>query len=159
MTQADFVPAPFLTVAVAADLPCLLPLVRAYHAFEGIELNDTRRRATLAALLADPTLGRVWLIESDRTVVGYVALTCGYSIEFGGRDGFVDELFIVEAARGRGCGSAVLAQVSTLAATLGIRALHLEVAHDNPRARRLYEHAGFVARDHFQWMSMRLAAD
>ena len=89
-------------------------------------------------------------------MVGYAALCFGYSIEFRGRDAFVDELFIAEQARGKGLGSRVLELIRKEAARLGIVALHLEVARDNTRARRLYEKWGFRARERYYLMSCDL---
>jgi GNAT superfamily N-acetyltransferase len=143
-----------LEVAGAAQLATLLPLVRGYHEFEQFTMSDSERAAALAPLLQPgSSLGRVWLVYQGGEVLGYAALTFGYSIEFRGRDAFVDELFLVAAARGRGIGSAVLGRVKAQAAALGLVALHLEVARDNRQARRLYERWGFAAREQFHMMS------
>jgi GNAT superfamily N-acetyltransferase len=143
-----------LEAAGAAQLATLLPLVRGYHEFENVTMSDAERAAALAPLLEPgSSLGRVWLVRQGGEVVGYAALTFGYSIEFRGRDAFVDELFLVAQARGRGIGSAVLGRVRAQAAALGLVALHLEVARDNLQARRLYERWGFAAREQFHMMS------
>ncbi|HEX7036974.1 MAG TPA: GNAT family N-acetyltransferase [Pseudomonadales bacterium] len=153
-------PKPELVVAGPADEAALLPLVRAYHAFEEVELTDAQRRRALGPLLApDSSFGRIWLVRSAGRTVGYAALCFGYSIEFAGRDAFLDELFIEEAARGRGIGRAVLELVQQQCAALGIGALHLEVARDNVRARRLYEALGFDGRERFHLMSWRADLD
>ena len=145
-----------LVAAVPADLDRLLPFVRDYHHFEHVEMTDADRCRALAPLLeADSTFGRVWLIQSSSVVVGYLAVCFGYSIEFQGRDAFVDELFIERAARGQGIGTAVLERVQSLAAELGVVALHLEVALDNDHARRLYRKLGFESRERFHLMSWR----
>jgi GNAT superfamily N-acetyltransferase len=121
-------------------------------------MSDAARSAALAPLLGpDSSLGRIWLVRCAGEVVGYAALTYGYSIEFQGRDAFVDELFLVPQARGRGVGSEVLGRVRKEAIALGIVALHLEVARDNGQARRLYERWGFEARERFHMMSCYLA--
>jgi GNAT superfamily N-acetyltransferase len=151
-------PAPIeLEVADELQLATLLPLVRGYHEFEHVTMSDARRAAALAPLLGSAsTLGRIWLVRCGGEVVGYAALTFGYSIEFQGRDAFVDELFLVEKARGQGIGSAVLGTVKAHAAALGLVALHLEVARDNRQARRLYKRWGFEAREQFHMMSCQL---
>lgn len=146
-----------LSVADEARLAELLPLVRAYHAFDGIDMSDAQRAEAVAPLLpADSPLGRIWLIETGGRTVGYVALCLGYSIEFRGRDAFVDELYLVEQARGQGLGSRVLERVRAEARGMGIAALHLEVARDNARARALYEKWGFRTREQFTLMSCSL---
>ena len=40
--------------------------------------------------------------------VGYLVLTLGYSLEYGGRDAFIDEVYIRSSYRGRGIGTAAL---------------------------------------------------
>lgn len=144
---------PTLLVADPLHLEQLLPLVRAYHAFEEIERSDEERRDSLIPLLGDNPFGRIWLIREADQAIGYIALCFGYSIEMGGRDAFVDEFFMVESARRRGIGRQVLAQVRRMAAESGIVALHLEVAHGNDRARRFYQDLGFTARDRYHLMT------
>ena len=80
--------------------------------------------------------------HADRAV-GYVVLTLGYSIEYGGRDGFIDDLYLVPDARSRGWGRMIVDFALAEAARLGIRVLHLEVEANNDRARSLYRLAGF----------------
>jgi ribosomal protein S18 acetylase RimI-like enzyme len=142
--------------ATLADFDRLLRLVEEFHAFEHVEQSDAIRRAALRPLLADPNLGRVWFIEHAGSAVGYVAVCFGYSIEFRGRDAFVDEVFISEAHRGRGIGGAALRELGREVEALGLKALHLEVDRDNAAARRLYESAGFRLRERYCLMSWRL---
>jgi len=138
------------------DLDELIPLVREYHAFEGIHMPEAARREAVAHLLGDPGLGGIWGIAVENGWIGYIALTYGYSIEFRGRDAFIDEFFIRASRRGRGLGGAVLELIRVEAAALGLKALHLEVARGNRAARRLYAQHGFGLRDRFSLMSLRL---
>ena len=88
-----------LEMADESHLAALLPLVRAYHEFEQVAMSDNERARAVKPLLREGTeLGRIWLVRHQGAVVGYAALCFGYSIEFRGRDAFVDELFIVEQA-------------------------------------------------------------
>jgi ribosomal protein S18 acetylase RimI-like enzyme len=144
-----------LTVCKPNSIFVLLPLVKQYHAFEGIDMSDEDRVQALTPLLVDNSLGCILLIHTDGEVVGYLALCFGYSIEFRGRDAFIDEFFIIEPARHRGIGKAALRAAQRYAKELGILALHLEVAHDNTRARRLYESCHFTSRHRFHLMSWR----
>ena len=142
-----------------SDLDDLLPLVAAYHAFEEIGSSSEERRRSVARLLAEPALGAIWCIDQSGALIGYLALCFGYSIEFGGRDAFVDEFFIVPEARGKGIGGWVLEAVKAEAAAEGIVALHLEVDRDNAAARRLYAAHGFRLRDRYHLMSAWLRGD
>jgi ribosomal protein S18 acetylase RimI-like enzyme len=134
----------------------LLPLVSAYHDFEGVEQDAETRRKTISTLLIAPELGPVWLIHHAGSLVGYIAICLGYSIEFGGRDAFVDEFFLLEDFRGKGIGTAVLKMVIKHLKDDDVKALHLEVGKSNQRARAMYEAAGFVLRDQYHLMSCEL---
>jgi len=148
-----------LEIAHESHLDILLPLVRAYHEFEHVRMSDAERAEAIKPLLQESaSLGRIWLVHHRGATVGYGALCFGYSIEFRGRDAFLDELFIAEQVRGRGLGSRVLARLREEAASLGIVALHLEVARGNTRARRLYEKWGFRARERYFLMSCDLTS-
>lgn len=149
---------PQLRLALPDDLPALMPVLRASHDFEQVEMTDREREAVVAPLLGnDNPEGRIWLATAGPECVGYIALTFGYSIEFRGRDAFVDELFLLEPYRGRGIGSQLLEHARIEAAGLGVHALHLEVARDNAGARRLYERWGFRARTRYHLMSCLLS--
>ncbi len=54
-------------------------------------------RGALEVLVGDETLGRVWVICAAGAAIGYVVLTLGYSLEYGGRDACIDELYVREA--------------------------------------------------------------
>jgi ribosomal protein S18 acetylase RimI-like enzyme len=127
--------------ASIADLPEILPRTRALNAHEGIVVAPAALEAALHGLLGDAALGGVWLIEDGR-VVGYAIVTFGYDLEFAGRDAWLTELWVDEAARGAGAGTAALSLLDAELAPLGVRALHLQVRPENP-ALRLYERAGF----------------
>ncbi|WP_425053681.1 N-acetyltransferase family protein [Psychromarinibacter sp. S121] len=144
-----------LHLAGEDDLDRLLPLVAAYHAFEGIEQDDATRRAALAPLLAGSPLGAVWLIGLRRAPVGYIALSFGWSIEFGGMDGIIDEFFIRENVRGRGMGTEVLMALMPQLAHAGLKALHLEANPANEPALRLYQRRGFKVRDGYHFLTWR----
>lgn len=121
----------------------MLPRTRALNAHENIVISDEALEAALRPLLADASLGGVWLIE-DEDVVGYAIVAYSYDLEFGGRDAYLTEFWIDESYRGRGAGTTVLDLLAGELRARDIRALHLQVRPDNP-ARRLYERAGFTA--------------
>lgn len=135
-----------LREATPADLDTLLPLVRELWVHEQMTWDDARTPAALAQLLGDATLGRVWIADESGRAVGYLALCFGYSLEFLGRDAFIDELYTDPAFRSRGLGAQLLAHAEAACAGLGVHALHLEVDHVNARAKGLYARSGF--RDH-----------
>ncbi len=141
--------------ASVADIDDLIPFVRAYHEFEGIDSDPDFLTGALAPLLHEDGVGQIHFIAHDAEDVGYVALCFGYSIEFGGRDAFIDELFIVPSHRGRGIGRTAMTLLLDMATSLNVRAVHLEVQPGNEAARRLYQSLGFEARDRYLLMTRR----
>lgn len=148
---------PVLRKGLPSDLDELLPLVTAYHEFESIGSSAGDLRRSVAQLLDDPSLGTVWRIQKSEELIGYIAVCFGYSIEFGGRDAFIDEFYVVPHERGRGVGGQALKQVIANATSNGIVALHLEVNRHNETAHRIYGRRGFRSRSKFHLMSLRLS--
>jgi GNAT superfamily N-acetyltransferase len=142
--------------ASPGDIDRLLPLMQEYSEFDRLQFDHERARRAMLAVLADPRLGRVWFIREGGENCGYVALCFGFSIELGGRDAFVDELYLREPFRGRGLGTLALEAVADAARAEGVVALHLEVRRDNADAQRYYERVGFVRRDRYFLLTRRL---
>jgi GNAT superfamily N-acetyltransferase len=139
--------APVFRVCGPGDLETLLPFVREFWLIERLAFVEPAVRRALGGILGNADFGRVIAIELESLPIGYYVLTLGYSLEYLGRDAFVDELYLREAHRGKGIGSLALAHAAGLCAQLGVGALHLEVDHVNPRARALYERTGFEAHE------------
>lgn len=137
-----------LTVVTAADLPLLEQLVRAYYVEDGHVFHEDRQPTALAALAAGEPFGRAWLIRLGERSVGYVVLTFSFSVEAGGREACVDELYLVPEVRHRGLGRRVLGLLEAEARALGVRRLFLEVERHN-RVIGLYRRAGYVDHDRF----------
>ncbi len=142
--------------ATKGDVPALVELMAEFYEESGYELNREHARRAFGDLLADPGLGVAWLMVAEQRAAGYVVLTFGFSMEFGGRDGFVDDLFVRREYRGRGMGRAALDTVRARCLAEGVRALHLEVGRDNTVAQRLYQGVGFRDNDR-QLLTLRLA--
>lgn len=142
-----------LRLATMDDLDRLMPLVAGFHAQAGIEQdNDTRQRA-LTPLLEGSPHGAIWMIGPRVAPVGYIAVSFGWSIEFGGLDAFLDEFFVRERVRGRGMGSEALASLVRALSEQGVGAMHLEVDQSNDSARNLYGRIGFQARSTYHLMT------
>ncbi len=145
-----------LHLATADHLPQLLPLVAAFHAEDRVPQDDAGREAALRPLLEGSPHGAVYIIGPTRAPIGYVILSFGWSIELGGLDGFVDELYIRPAVRRRGIASEVLAALPKALASAGLKALHLEVDRENAPAQALYRKLGFTPRERYFLMTRTL---
>lgn len=145
-----------LAPAGPADLDALLPMLERFNASQGYAFDAATARRALGELLARPELGRVYRIVSGAETAGYAALTLGWSLEWGGRDAFVDELYLEPAWRGRGLGRAALRALTEEARRAGVRALHLEVEAGNAAGQALYRSEGFAGGDR-RMLSRRLS--
>jgi ribosomal protein S18 acetylase RimI-like enzyme len=142
--------------ATPEDCGALIELQREFYREDRLA-HDARNTRALRRLLRSSDAGAVWVIEASepgaaRPAIGYCVLTLGYTLELGGRDAFIDELYLRPEWRGRGLGVRALRVAEAAARRRGVRAMHLEVDTGNRRARRLYERWGFAVRDRYHLM-------
>jgi ribosomal protein S18 acetylase RimI-like enzyme len=135
--------------ATTADETALIELMREFYQEGRMPFDEPAARAALRGVLADPALGRAMLIELEGALAGYLVVCFGWSLEFHGRDAFVDELYLRERFRGRGIGARALEVAAEVCRTSGVRALHLEVEKSNKRAQSVYRRTGFADRSHY----------
>jgi len=135
--------------AAPPDRPELIPLIREFYAVDRHEFDHERVARGLDPLLADDTHGQVWLAGDG----GYAVVTWGWSLESGGREALLDEIYVRD--RGRGVGRALLTHAMAAAARAGASRMFLETEAHNERVRAFYASAGFAAEDS-TWMSADL---
>ena len=145
-----------LHLARPDDFDRLDGLVAAFHAEAGFETEARVRQAALVPLLDGSPHGVAYLIGPARSPIGYIVICFGWSVEFGGMDGFVDEIYLRPAVRGRGIASEVRNALPKALASAGLRALHLEVERNDSKAVKLYTRAGFKPRQSYMLMSKKL---
>lgn len=136
------------------DIPQLLQFMREYYEFDHLTFDENVARAALAEMIGNEAFGRIWVIRHAAEAIGYLVLTLGYSLEYGGRDAFIDEVYIRSSHRGKGIGTAALAFAEDQCRSLGVRALHLEVERANTNAYGVYRKVGFV--DHERYMMTKI---
>ncbi len=81
---------------------------------------------------------------------GYAVVTWGWSIEAGGAEAVLDEVFVDD--RGEGMGSGLIEHLLADCRARGMARVFLETESHNERVRRLYARHGFVVDDSI-WMS------
>lgn len=145
-----------LNLAKPDDFDRVFRLVGDFHTEMGIEQDDTTRHTAIMPLLEGSPQGAIYLLGPARAPIGYVAVSFGWSLEFAGLDGIIDEIYIRPGVRGRGIGSEVLNTLPKALADAGLKALHLEVRRDDAAARRLYEKLRFAPRENYMLMSRKL---
>ena len=94
--------------------------------------DENEAGRTMDELLRNPSAGRVWLITAASEMVGYIVMSFDYSLEYRGKNAWVDEFYIRATHRGRGIGAKALDFFVEQARELGVKVVHLEVNHGNP---------------------------
>ena len=101
-------------------------------------------RNRLAGDLARHPGAHCLLARHATTAVGVATCFLGYST-FRARPLLnIHDIAVLPAWRGRSVARELLAAIAELGRQLDCCRITLEVREDNPRARRIYEHAGFV---------------
>ena len=140
MVDVDFLP----LTATGVDR-ALTMMVKFYAG--NMRYDAVQARSAIEWLIHNDACGAAWFIEAGGLTAGYMVLTIGYSLEFHGRYGLLDELFVEDAFRGQGIGTQALAFAEQVCRLRGLRALRLEVGRTNPRAQGLYQRSGFEVHD------------
>ncbi len=124
-------------------------MMRRYYAEDGYPFVAADTREAVRRLIRDDNLGRLWSILDQDRVIGYLAVTLGFSLEYRGRDAFIDELFVMEEARGKGLGREAMEIAEDYCRARGVKALHLEVERHREAAYKLYRQTGFEGHDRY----------
>jgi len=140
------------------DLELLIALNAEYCAADGHVFDPETAANGFTPLLADDRHGAVWLVHcigggSPDVVDGYAVVAWSWSVEIGGAEAVLDELYV--RTRGRGTGSAAIGAILEQCRVHGMKRVVLETERANERARRLYVRHGFTADDSI-WMSRHL---
>jgi len=129
--------------AKIADIEELINLMSDFYEDSGYKLNIELSRRALRTIIANPELGRVWLLEHKNQIAGYVVLTLVFSMEYGGVCAFVDDFFIRAGFRRLGLGSVGMDALLAECRQRGVRAVNIEVGRDNLPAKEFYASFGF----------------
>ncbi|MGA9379416.1 MAG: GNAT family N-acetyltransferase [Phormidium sp.] len=135
--------------ATNSDRDLLLTLTKEFYQIEHLTYNVEVLNKCFDEIFTNENLATIWIICADREPAGYLVLTFGYSLEFHGRDALIDEFYIRETYRSQGIGKQTLEFVKTTCQTLGIKAVHLVVDHQNHRAKTIYQKAGFTEHERY----------
>lgn len=133
-----------ITVVAEADLPDLLPLMRAYCDFYEVAPSDEELLALARSLLADPDCEGFQLIarDSEGRALGFATVFWGWSTLAAARKGIMNDLFVHPDARGSGLAEALIEECRVRSGRHGAVSMGWQTAKDNLRAQTLYERVG-----------------
>jgi GNAT superfamily N-acetyltransferase len=147
-----------LRAATAADVPQIVAFIRALADYERllhevVATEDGMRQA----LFGPRPYAEVVLAEDDGVPIGFALFFHTFSTFLGQPGLYLEDLFVVPEARGRGVGRALLAHLSRLAVERGCGRVEWAVLDWNAPAIRFYDSLG--ARPNSEWTVYRLTGE
>ena len=85
---------PTFSRAQKTDTNILKKLIQEYYQFDNQSVSEEKIDSSLSFALEDNPYVSIWLIDIEDTIAGYFVIAIGFTVEAGGKDGFLDELFL-----------------------------------------------------------------
>ena len=130
--------------ALDEELVGLLPLLAGYQRFYGAEPDDARNRIFFARFVSPSEDGALLQARDTETgaPLGFATLYWTFSSTRAEEQVLMNDLFVADAARGRGVGRALIAAAARSARERVATRLVWSTAPDNATAQRLYDRTG-----------------
>jgi len=141
--------------AVEADIPLILSLIRALAVYERLEHKCVATEEVLRdSLFGERRYAETIIAEEDGAPVGFALFFHNFST-FIGRPGiYLEDLFVIPEARGRGYGKALLARLAAIAKERRCGRLEWSVLDWNEPSINFYKSLGAVPLD--DWTMFRV---
>jgi GNAT superfamily N-acetyltransferase len=141
--------------ATPADVPVIAQLIRGLAEYERLADKCVLKEADLHRhLFGTPKYAEVLLAEDDGTVVGFALFFHNYST-FRAKPGvYLEDLFVVPEARGKGHGKALLRELARLALARDCARVEWSVLNWNEPSIAFYQSLGANPMD--EWSVYRL---
>lgn len=144
-----------LRPATAADVPQILAFIRALADYERLLHEVVATEDGLRQALFGPRpYAEVVLAEDAGVPVGFALFFHTFSTFLGQPGIYLEDLFVIPEARGRGVGKALLAELARLAIARGCGRVEWAVLDWNAPAIGFYDSLG--ARPNAEWTVYRL---
>lgn len=144
--------------AAPADVPLILALVRELAAYEREPDGVTATEPMLdRALFGETPLAEAVIAELDGVPVGFALFFQNFSTWTGRPSLYLEDLYVREAARGRGAGKALLRHLARVALERNCTRFEWSVLDWNEPAIAFYRTMGAEPMD--QWTVQRVSGD
>jgi len=138
----------------AEEFEQLLPLIAAYQRFYEVEeIDEERNRAFFRRFLAPSEDGLLLGARREGRLVGYACLYWHFSSLEAVESVLMNDLFVVEEARGAGVGRALIEATAAVARERGAPLVEWATEPGNHTAQRLYDSTGAKREE---WISYEL---
>jgi GNAT superfamily N-acetyltransferase len=147
-----------IRTATAHDVPLILSFIRQLAEYErlldAVKATEEQLRATL---FGDKPVGEVLIAEDAGTPVGFALFFQNYSTFLAQPGLYLEDLFVIPTARGKGVGRVLLARLAELAIERGYGRVEWAVLDWNAPAIGFYRRIGAVPMQ--DWTIMRLTGE
>jgi GNAT superfamily N-acetyltransferase len=139
---------------VVEEFEQLLPMIGAYQRFYEVESIDEERNRTFFRRFLGPSEDGLLLgARRDGRLVGYACLYWHFSSLEACESVLMNDLFVVEEARGGGVGRALIEATAEVGRERGVAFVEWSTAPDNHTAQRLYDSTG---AERSEWVSYEM---
>jgi GNAT superfamily N-acetyltransferase len=141
--------------AVEADVPLIVRLIRGLAEYERLQHQVVATEDTIrGSLFGSRPFAEVVIAEDDAAPVGFALFFHNYSTFLGKPGLYLEDLFVVPEARGKGVGKALLLHLKELAIARGCGRMEWSVLDWNEPAIGFYTKLGAMMMD--DWRICRL---
>jgi GNAT superfamily N-acetyltransferase len=127
--------------ASVEDIEFVAPLFDLYRQFY-LQVSDLKATQKFLQDRLSNSESVIFIAFENETAVGFTQLYPGFSSIGMKRAWILNDLFVLDSARGKGLGELMIHEAIKFAKSTGASSLSLETAQDNP-AQKLYERLGF----------------
>jgi GNAT superfamily N-acetyltransferase len=133
-----------IAAATRADIDDLVVLMDAFYRESSYLLDPVWAARSFEHLLANPSLGSIWIARIDAEAVGHAVLTVRYAMEHRALAGCIDDLYVAPSHRRRHVATRLLGAFLDECRRRACAAVTVEVAASNPAALDLYRRFGLA---------------
>jgi len=137
-----------ITLATGEHMAQVLALMtrRATEASGTPEPDDIQiaRQHALKPLLSGGPEGAIWLVGPPRAPLGYVIVTFGWNVGLGGREAWIEDVFVRPSVRRRGIGREVLHAIGVSLRQADVRAMQVRLPDTDATSISFCSAAGFA---------------
>ena len=127
-----------------AQISTIVSMMQDFYAIDNYPIDVAESKQLFETFMANPNLGKAWLIYQEEEIIGYMILTFIFSFEYKGILAFLDELYIKNEYQGKGFGKQTVQFIQQESSQLNVKMLYLEVEEHNENAQKLYLAHDFV---------------
>lgn len=109
--------------------------------------SEEEMRQVFYEAISSPENIKIFIIEQDNNIIGYINTWCVYSVWTMGKSLIVDDLYISREFRNKGYGKRAMEYLVNYTLLNGFKRIQLNAEKNNAIAQTLYKKIGFVDED------------